>query len=45
MSSDICDVIDRATDEIRETPDIALGIEISDRINKSELEYFFILFK
>ena len=36
MSSEIADLISNATEETRDRPDIALGIEISDRMNNSE---------
>ena len=38
---DITDLITNATADTRETPDIALNIEISDRINSSKSEYLF----
>ncbi len=40
---DITDLINSATAESRDQPDVALSIEISDRINNSEPQYRFSL--
>ncbi len=41
MHIEIMELVTNATSEARETPDVALNIEISDRINGSEAEYRF----
>ncbi len=39
MHIEITELIENATAETRESPDVALNIEISDRVNNSGAEY------
>lgn len=38
MNIDICELIANATRNNREAPDVALSVEISDRINGTDME-------